>query len=76
MSNGQSHRMYNHDKQTNKNTKLHRQRALVLIAGFRARLAGLKLGYPENPALINTENPGKLGSLIFLIWVRAGLAGF
>ena len=30
---------------------------MVLIAGFRARLAGLNLGYPENPA--------KLGSLIF-----------
>ena len=25
--------------------------ALVLIAGFKARLAGLNLGYPENPAL-------------------------
>ena len=31
--------------------------ALVLIAGFRAGLAGLNLGYPENLA--------KLGSLIF-----------
>ena len=25
--------------------------ALVLIAGFRAGLAGLNLGYPENPPL-------------------------
>ena len=26
-------------------------RSLVLRAGFRAGLAGLNLGYPENPAL-------------------------
>ena len=25
--------------------------SLVLVAGFRAGLAGLNLGYPENPAL-------------------------
>ena len=38
---------------------------LVLTTEFRARLAGLSLGYPENPA--------KLGSLLFsyrgLSWV-------
>ena len=50
--------------------------SLVLIVGFRAWLAGLTLGYPENP-LLNPENQSKLGSLIFsYVWVWAGLAGF
>ena len=63
--------------------------ALVLIAGFRAGLAELKLGYPENSAL-KPRKPSELGLLIFsyvgfswVSWVLktyeldlAGLAGF
>ena len=63
--------------------------SLVLMAVFRAGLAGLNHGYPENPAL-KPRKPSLLGSLIFsyvgLSWVSwvlknyelglGGLAGF
>ena len=49
--------------------------ALVLIAGFRAGLAGLNLGFPENQ-LLNPENSAKLDSSIFLLWFELGYLGF
>ena len=47
-------------------TVLMKKYGLVLIAGFRAGLAGLNLGYQENPRL-KPRKPVKSGLLIFFM---------
>ena len=48
---------------------------MVLIAGFRAGLAGWTW-VNQKTQLLNPENLAELDSLIFIMWVWAGLAGF